>query len=238
MTACPPSAGYRLGKSLRRHKGAVLAASLVLLALVGGVIGTTWGMLRAEAAASAEAEVRRDAEQAARAEKQAKDEAQAREAETKAVLDFVQTKVFAASKPVPEGGLGFDVKLADAVKAALPFVEGSFREQPLIEARLRMTLGQAFDALGDYETAVEQFRAARTLYEKHRGPDHIDTLASMHSLATAYLKVRRYYDAGLKLHEQTLEQRRVRLGPNHRDTLRSMDGLANSYWRAGRTRRP
>jgi serine/threonine protein kinase/WD40 repeat protein len=47
VQACPPSLGYRLRKFVRRHKGAVLAASLVLLALVGGIIGTTWGMIRA-----------------------------------------------------------------------------------------------------------------------------------------------------------------------------------------------
>jgi serine/threonine protein kinase len=47
VQACPPSAGYRLRKFVRRNKGPVLAASLVALALIGGVIGTTWGMLRA-----------------------------------------------------------------------------------------------------------------------------------------------------------------------------------------------
>ena len=48
VQACPPSAGYRFRKFTRRHKGPVLAASLILLALVGGVIGTTWGLIRAE----------------------------------------------------------------------------------------------------------------------------------------------------------------------------------------------
>jgi hypothetical protein len=38
---------YRLQKFLRRNRGRVLAASLVLLALMGGIIGTTWGMIRA-----------------------------------------------------------------------------------------------------------------------------------------------------------------------------------------------
>ena len=47
VQACPPSAGYRLRKFARRNKGPVLAASLVLLALVGGIIGTTWGLIRA-----------------------------------------------------------------------------------------------------------------------------------------------------------------------------------------------
>jgi WD40 repeat protein len=47
VQACPPSAGYRLRKFYRRNKGPVLAASVVMLALVAGIIGTTWGMLRA-----------------------------------------------------------------------------------------------------------------------------------------------------------------------------------------------
>src|SRR5438034_6739009 len=42
VLACPPSAGYRLRKLMRRNKGPVLAAALVLLAVVGGIIGTTW----------------------------------------------------------------------------------------------------------------------------------------------------------------------------------------------------
>jgi serine/threonine protein kinase/WD40 repeat protein len=47
VQACPPSAAYRLKKFLRRNKRPVLAAALVLVALVGGIIGTTWSMLRA-----------------------------------------------------------------------------------------------------------------------------------------------------------------------------------------------
>src|SRR5216684_4200486 len=50
VQACPPSALYRFRKYARRNKGPVLAASLVVLVLVGGIIGTTWGMLRATVA--------------------------------------------------------------------------------------------------------------------------------------------------------------------------------------------
>src|SRR5262245_13037357 len=57
VQACPPSLGYRLGKLLRRHKGPALAASLIFLALVGGVVGTTWGLIQAtDARAAAENE--------------------------------------------------------------------------------------------------------------------------------------------------------------------------------------
>jgi serine/threonine protein kinase/WD40 repeat protein len=59
VQACPPSAVYRLRKFARRHRGPVLAATLVVLALVGGVVGTTRGMVRATAAkADAESETK------------------------------------------------------------------------------------------------------------------------------------------------------------------------------------
>src|SRR5581483_9883179 len=59
VLACPPSVGYRLGKFLRRHESAVMAAGLVVLALVGGIVGTTREMLRAtEAQAVAQNETK------------------------------------------------------------------------------------------------------------------------------------------------------------------------------------
>jgi WD40 repeat protein/serine/threonine protein kinase len=47
VQAGPPSAAYRLRKFVKRNRGPVLAAVLVLVALVAGVIGTTMGLVRA-----------------------------------------------------------------------------------------------------------------------------------------------------------------------------------------------
>ena len=47
VQAHPPSAGYRMRKFIRRHKGRVLAASLLLAALVAGLASTTWQAIRA-----------------------------------------------------------------------------------------------------------------------------------------------------------------------------------------------
>src|SRR5205085_5686984 len=41
VLACPPSAGYRLRKFVRRHRGPVAAASVIVLCLVAGIIGTS-----------------------------------------------------------------------------------------------------------------------------------------------------------------------------------------------------
>jgi tetratricopeptide (TPR) repeat protein len=48
VEASPPSARYRLQKFVRRNKGPVVATSLIVLSLIAGLIGTTWGLIRAE----------------------------------------------------------------------------------------------------------------------------------------------------------------------------------------------
>ncbi len=80
VEARPPSAGYRFSKFLRRNRGPVLTASLVVLTLVGGIVGTTLGMIQANRARADEARQRGIAEAneakavvAAEAERKAKD---------------------------------------------------------------------------------------------------------------------------------------------------------------------
>jgi tetratricopeptide (TPR) repeat protein len=123
--------------------------------------------------------------------------------------------------------------LRQAVEAAVPFVDKSFTDQPLIEARLRMTLGLSFFLLSKAKTAADHYQAARAIYAQHRGPDHPDTLKSMHRLADSYEALGMYVDA-LKLREETLALRKAKLGPDDPDTLRSMNSLANSYYFLGR----
>jgi serine/threonine protein kinase/outer membrane protein assembly factor BamB len=47
VQAYPPSAAYRLRKFVRRHQGPVVAAALVALALVVGIVGMTLGLVEA-----------------------------------------------------------------------------------------------------------------------------------------------------------------------------------------------
>jgi serine/threonine protein kinase/tetratricopeptide (TPR) repeat protein len=45
VLACPPSTIYRLKKFVRRNKGPVLAASIILLCLLAGIVGTSAGLV-------------------------------------------------------------------------------------------------------------------------------------------------------------------------------------------------
>ncbi len=46
VEARPPSTGYRIGKFVRRHRAQAIAAGLVMSALLAGIAGTTWGLVR------------------------------------------------------------------------------------------------------------------------------------------------------------------------------------------------
>ena len=60
VMACPPSALYRVRKFVRRHRGPVVAAAMLAVALVVGMVGTTWGLVRAT---QAEADLREEGRQ-------------------------------------------------------------------------------------------------------------------------------------------------------------------------------
>jgi eukaryotic-like serine/threonine-protein kinase len=217
----------RIVRWSRRNRAVAILAATVFLLLVGGMAITSWQAHRARRA-------ERAALAAAAAERAANESAQKSEAETRSVLEFVENEVFAAARPEGLwGGLGREVKLRQAVEAALPHLEKSFAQQPLIEARLRRTLGMSFLYLGDPGIAAAQLEKARALYTRHRGPDHPDTLASTNDLALSYRTLGRR-DEALKLDEDTLARARATLGPDHPITLKSMNSLAITYWALGR----
>jgi serine/threonine protein kinase len=227
ILARPPSTVDRLRKFVRRHRAGVLTGFAVVAAVLAGAAVATWQAVVAMRA-------KQEALAAAAAEKEAKELAQAREAETKAVLKFVENRIIAAPRPQGyEGGMGRAVTVREAVESALPYVERDFANQPLVEARLRMTLGTSFAYLGEHRTAAEQFEAARALNARHRGPDHRETLASQHNLASSYHALGRYAEA-VKLYEQTLAVQREKLGPDDPDTLVTTYSLAVSYHALGR----
>jgi serine/threonine protein kinase len=227
ILARPPSTAYKLKKFVQRNRAAVLTGLAMAAALLGVAALAVWQ-------AGVATRAKQEALAAAAAERAAKELAQVREAETKAALEFVENRVFAA--PRPKGfvaGLGPKVTLAEALRAALPFVEKSFADQPLIEARLRLTLGQSFWHLGEAQLAADQCQIARRLYTTHLGPVHLETLRSMNMLANSYLDLGRYADA-LALKEETLELCKANLGPDHPHTLMSMNNLAVGYAALGR----
>jgi serine/threonine protein kinase/tetratricopeptide (TPR) repeat protein len=226
VQACPPSSWYRLRKFARRYKKAMATVTAFLVLLVAAT-ATSIGL------ASWALKERDYAEEQKQVAQTNEKEAKERADEIRAVLEFVEHQVFAASRPLgQEGGLGRDVTLRQAIEAALVYVEESFRDQPLIEARLRATIGLSFVYLGDGKAAETQFERAREIRAAKLGPDHRDTLSAMNNLGSAYGAQGRHRER-LALHKETLELRKAKLGPDHPDTLKSMGNVATALGALG-----
>jgi serine/threonine protein kinase/tetratricopeptide (TPR) repeat protein len=213
VSAGPPGAAYRLRKFVRRNRGPVLAASLVLLALVVGVIGTTIGLLGTEKARQT---AQRRLEQIEKANE---------------ILGslFKDLNLEAAE----HRGTPLEALLGERLDQATAQLEGEAIGDPLAVARMQITLGESQLGLGFPEKAIILFIKSRTAFTTQLGDDSPETLMSMHDLAWAYLAASKF-DLALPLYQETLERRKAKLGPDHPDTLQTMNNLALGYGDIGR----
>jgi serine/threonine protein kinase/tetratricopeptide (TPR) repeat protein len=163
VLACPPSAAYRLRKFARRNKGPVLAGTLVFLALVFGVVGTTWGLLRAERALQREEEQRLAAE--ANAERAIESQERAQEGFDKAkeaVEQYLTAVIDDRDLKRKQDLHGLRKKLAEA---AVPFYEW-FTEQKPGQAAVEAERGRAYWRLASVRDEMGEKEAARKAYER------------------------------------------------------------------------
>jgi serine/threonine protein kinase len=214
VLARPPSAGYRLRKFVRRHRGAVLAAAFVLLALLAGVVGTSVGLAQARRAQAEAQQQARKAEQAAAAERKANE-----------LLEslFTGLNPWTNRFNEPDVYSHLIAQLNDAVARL-----DRDPPEPLTLARLQDALGWAFSGLGETNRAVAQLERSFQTRTDLLGDAHPDTLQSLAHLGTVYRSAGRF-DKAVPLLEKALAGRRLVLGPDHADTLRSMTDLADVY---------
>jgi eukaryotic-like serine/threonine-protein kinase len=143
VLACPPSVVYRFRKFVRRNKGPVVAVLLLLLALTAGIVGTTWGMLRATAAetvahtqAEAEKIARQDADRASK-------EAVTNMLIARQIVDQLQTRVAEKLADTPQMELVRQELLEDALKFYQVFLG-----QKSTDPALRLETGKALNRVG------------------------------------------------------------------------------------------
>lgn len=235
VQAGPPSAAYRIKKFLRRHRGSAIAASLVLLALVGGVIGTTLGLLearrQAEIARGQEAEAIRQTE-IARAETEAKEQARAEESKQRALAEERLIQVALEKQRADE-----EKRIATAVK---DFLQNKLLAQAdtTMQANQMLRVGQSAVQAKFNPTIRELLdRAAKELSpEKIEANFPNQTLVQAQILQTLGVT---YYGIGeattaIVFLSQALQLYGKSLGPDHIDTLLCMNNLAVAYLSANK----
>jgi serine/threonine protein kinase/uncharacterized protein HemY len=218
----------RARKVARRHPGVtVTAAVAVVVGLLLGVAGLAvsnhrvWQeQLRTQSALS---------------------QAEREMAIAQAVRDmlFLQAASRAQAEALRRGGGAAALKLDPTLSELLDRaaheltpdkIDGQFPGQPLVKAEILKTVGEAYDTIGKYDSAIPHLERARDLHTRELGPQHPETLATVTSLARTHLDSGKPKKAA-QMFEQVRDLRRETLGPGHPDTLASMNDLYRCYYR-------
>ena len=165
--------GYRASKFVRRNRVGVAAASLVLVALVAGIVATAWQARRARGEARVAAQER--------------DRARTEAAKAERINEFLQS-VFASANPSwYSSGFGQrgEVKVVDVLEQAGRRIDTDFKDQPEIRAELHHTIGTTYQALGKFESAKTHFRAAVDAYRGLYGERHPEVAEALYYLAAS-----------------------------------------------------
>lgn len=238
--ARPDSLGYRTAKFVRRNRLGVAAAAAAVLALAGGIVVSGWEAQRAyvarQAALNESARARTERDRAIAAEQRASEERNTAVAEreranketatAKAVTDFLQNDLLGTASPNAQAGP--DLKVRTALDRAAQHIDGRFARQPLVEADIRSTIGDAYAALGLYPQAQQQFERAWSLRRNQLGEKHRDTLDSMTSAAVTYRLQGKLDQAG-RLYNRILAAQRAQFGERDPATLLTMSNLSVVY---------
>lgn len=155
-------------------------------------------------------------------------------AETQAVLDFMVDDLFGAARPLStEMGQGRNVSMREVILASRSAIAKKFKDKPLTEATVRISIGRSFDFLGEFKIAMEDFERCLELREKHLGLRHIDTIQARLAVANLFEHMDQPQKA-LAARELAFHQARDEFGLASHTTQMAMNNLANSYDRIKR----
>ncbi|MGL4420033.1 MAG: serine/threonine-protein kinase, partial [Gemmataceae bacterium] len=219
VLAHPPSTAYRIKKFVRRHRGQVIAASLIFFALLAGIAGTTIGLFEAKKQERLAAE-RAEGERVAKLDAQEKEKLAQAAAEKERIateltasrltqIETINNTVFDIFtefdiRKVKQGKDPVEYVLAQKLIAAGKKLDEMAIQDPLVLANLQHRLGRTLLSLGEAPAAIELLRFAVASRKANLGPDHPDTLTSMGNLASAYQAAGKL-DQALPLLEETFK---------------------------------
>jgi serine/threonine protein kinase len=202
LEAAPESRLYLMRKFLLRHRGALAAAAVVFLALVLGIIGTSWALATASRRAEEEIQARRRAE---------------------AVVELVTQSLRSSD---PEQGGAHSATVTEAMSRALVMLDRSvLKDQPETAAGLLRTISEVL--CGNGKPAEAEAPAERALAierDLHRG-DHADVAQSLQHLARVDEALGRDARAEPLVREALEMLRRIHPGDNA-ETAACMHDLA------------
>ena len=204
VSAGPPSAGYRARKFVRRHRVAVFTGSVVLVSILGGLFGVTYGLIRA-----------------VRAERQARFEADTTSQITQFLLDTFDVND-------PGKARGRVVPAKEILDRSAERIRSEFADRPELKARLLETMGKVYRALGVYDEAAPLLQSAVENQTAAYGADSAETAATATTLA-GLLVARGRYDEAIPMLQKIIATERVKLAPDDVERARALNNIGNAY---------
>jgi non-specific serine/threonine protein kinase/serine/threonine-protein kinase len=185
-------------------------AAALVLALLGGLAGTT-SKWRDAITASDKAERRRE---------QAEQEA----AKARAVVEFLADDILAQAAP-EKNPRNKGVTIEDALDLAAPAIAARFARQPEVEVPIRMMVGRTYRQLGKLDKAEPHLRTVLELSRRSLGVQDGRTLQATDDLATLLQEQGKLAEAE-RLFRWTLEGRIKTEASESNATLTAMNNLA------------
>ncbi|RIK67855.1 MAG: hypothetical protein DCC65_05125 [Planctomycetota bacterium] len=208
ILAAPPSAVYRLRKFVRRHRAGVLTSAVIGVLLAMGVAGTIAGLVRSERQRLL---------------------AQSHAEEAEAVTSFL-SDMFESVDPSESGR---ETRVRDVLDSAAKSIDTGLSGRPLVEARLRRTIGNTYVALGLWEQAEAHLTTSLDIRRRVLGDKHPLTITTLGNVASMRFQQGRYQEAE-GLFRSALDAKRASGAPEDVETIGMMNNLAQVYVRQGR----
>jgi tetratricopeptide (TPR) repeat protein len=245
-------ANERAKAERRTRRLQMIAASLLLLVLAGGIVGTSIGLVKARRA-------QEQAEFAKGEEKKRADELQkvsgfqakmlqkvdATSAGVNLVADLrarhaaalEKNKLSEAEKAARNAAFERELVMVNSTDAAVAMLDrtvltpavdaigAQFADQPLVDASLRTTLGTVYQKLGRAREALALYQRAYDIRSASLGDDHLDSLASQSGIGRELGELQQLAEAERVVRATLATYERV-LGEDHKETLDTKSLLA------------
>ena len=243
VEACPPSQFYRFKKLLLRNRTATIAAMMVSLTLLCGIVGTTWGMLRANQARREEEQQRFISDERKKRAEESEQAAIAQQQIAEAVQHFLEHDLLRqadakhqATSILEQGG-NYEIKYNPTIKELLDRaaeelapekINTKFPGHKLVQASILQTVGETYLGLGEYSEAIAFLKRAFTQLSDLFGSENPKSLNALRSLARAY-REKGDLPETIALFERVRDSQIIALGPDDRETLATIYQLASAY---------
>jgi serine/threonine protein kinase/tetratricopeptide (TPR) repeat protein len=198
VLARPPSRAHRLRKLVRRNRAAFAAGVLVSGALVAGLVGTTYGLLRAERRRVEAETARQETQQVSEFQaamlrnldieamgrtieegfreqvqttlsRQFVGEGAARRLRTKEEVTAELAEYDLRARPAQAVDVARNIMDKFVLAPATRALEADFDDQPLVRAQLHQAVGAVYHKLGLFQAAEQHLTAALEIHRHHFG---------------------------------------------------------------------